>query len=428
VRVRNPRLGAALIAALALPAVLGPAAVASATAASAASAELEIAWPTAGTTLLTGVEVAMHGRVADPAAEVEVRVTAIDDEHSGHHPGHGGHATTASDWLPASVVDASGHWRLMYTPATAGDHLIEARMDGDDASIVTSGFSVVGDGATDPTPEPGDGTLLDPAAPNPYEHSGLGEFQASCTPSHRSYHDPIVAPGNPRIWHLHQFFGNETTDLNSTTESLLGQSTTCSPDDDASAYWFPALLKDGEPVDPSRITVYYQAKYPQDPAKVETIPTGLRMIAGSAMARSDQPDTIVQWACIGSAGSSATIPDCGDQPLQMLVQFPECWNGVDLDSPDHKSHMAYANGADCPPSHPVLLPKVEFRVEFPVSGEGVMVSSDLPMPAMGMGQAEPGQSAHADFFNAWNPAALEQRVGDCLRGARVCNTAGAVIR
>ena len=30
--------------------------------------------------------------------------------------------------------------------------------------------------------------------------------------------------------------------------------------------------------------------------------------------------------------------------IQMTVAFPQCWDGVHLDSPDHKSHMAYGLG------------------------------------------------------------------------------------
>lgn len=28
--------------------------------------------------------------------------------------------------------------------------------------------------------------------------------------------------------------------------------------------------------------------------------------------------------------------------LELHVTFPDCWDGVRLDSPDHRSHMAYS--------------------------------------------------------------------------------------
>lgn len=53
--------------------------------------------------------------------------------------------------------------------------------------------------------------------------------------------------------------------------------------------------------------------------------------------------------------------------LRAQIVFPSCWNGHDLDSADHQSHMSYPAGGfpdsgDCPPEFPV---KVRFvRVEL----------------------------------------------------------------
>lgn len=45
-----------------------------------------------------------------------------------------------------------------------------------------------------------------------------------------------------------------------------------------------------------------------------------------------------------------------------------CWDGVNLDSPDHKSHVAFpANGSfemgsACPESHPVKIPQLFYEI------------------------------------------------------------------
>lgn len=44
-----------------------------------------------------------------------------------------------------------------------------------------------------------------------------------------------------------------------------------------------------------------------------------------------------------------------------------CWDGVNLDSTDHKSHVAYPSGSfetggACPSTHPVKLPQVMYEV------------------------------------------------------------------
>lgn len=53
--------------------------------------------------------------------------------------------------------------------------------------------------------------------------------------------------------------------------------------------------------------------------------------------------------------------------IRATIIFPSCWDGKNLDSPDHSSHMAYAPGstlagAACPSSHPVRVPQVMYEV------------------------------------------------------------------
>ena len=55
--------------------------------------------------------------------------------------------------------------------------------------------------------------------------------------------------------------------------------------------------------------------------------------------------------------------------LRLQVYFPMCWNGKDLDSVNHRSHMAYPsryNGGNCPSTHPVRLPSVFFETFYAV--------------------------------------------------------------
>ena len=57
---------------------------------------------------------------------------------------------------------------------------------------------------------------------------GLTTFRILCDSSHIAPDDPIVHPNMAGMSHLHQFLGNRTTNAASTTQSLLGQATTCS--------------------------------------------------------------------------------------------------------------------------------------------------------------------------------------------------------
>lgn len=58
-----------------------------------------------------------------------------------------------------------------------------------------------------------------------------------------------------------------------------------------------------------------------------------------------------------------------DSGLRLQVFFPSCWNGKDLDSPDHKSHMAYPDGVNsgkCPPTHPKRFISIFYEVLYRV--------------------------------------------------------------
>ena len=126
---------------------------------------------------------------------------------------------------------------------------------------------------------------------------------------------------------------------------------------------------------------------------------------------------VTSWSCGLASGldRSATVPTCPDTRgsfLRLHIRFPECWNGRQLDSADHKSHMAYATRAGCPSTHPVEVPQITQIYRYPTrGGEGFSLASG-------------GQySAHADFVNAWKPGALRKLVDDCLNALVHCGRA-----
>ena len=56
--------------------------------------------------------------------------------------------------------------------------------------------------------------------------------------------------------------------------------------------------------------------------------------------------------------------------FRMQSFFPMCWDGKNLDSPDHRSHMAYPtkyNTGDCPATHPVRLPALFFEAFYSIA-------------------------------------------------------------
>src|SRR5919107_3408267 len=63
-------------------------------------------------------------------------------------------------------------------------------------------------------------------------------FAVRCNFSHRAQVDPIRVPGGPS-GHMHDFFGNNSTDASSTYQSMTaaGATTTCSRPEDTAGYW-----------------------------------------------------------------------------------------------------------------------------------------------------------------------------------------------
>ena len=90
-----------------------------------------------------------------------------------------------------------------------------------------------------PSASAGDGASDSPDVVVGGPQGGVGQFIVACDWSHASFDDPIVHAGMEGMSHRHEFFGNTTTDADSTYESLLAGDTTCAQKLDRAAYWVP---------------------------------------------------------------------------------------------------------------------------------------------------------------------------------------------
>jgi hypothetical protein len=236
-------------------------------------------------------------------------------------------------------------------------------------------------------------------------------FISACRFSHSAMDDPIVYPGKPGLSHDHSFVGNVSTNAFSTLETLRAARTTCQRQADTAGYWMPTLLVNGAAVAPQGATIYYRRRTLDN---VRPFPAGLKMIAGSSHAPTPQSLAITYWNCGVMAGvpPSSSVPTCPDvrgSSLRLHVNFPDCWDGTNLDSLDHQAHMAYSMRGRCDAAHPVAVPRITLIYRYPtLGGANVALASG-------------GQfSAHADFFNAWQQGQLTRLVNSCLNALRHC--------
>ncbi len=247
----------------------------------------------------------------------------------------------------------------------------------------------------------------------------VAEFLADCPFSHRLPDDPIVYPGLPGASHMHSFMGSRVTDAYTDVTDLLNGASNCNPAVDTSSYWVPTFYVDNQPVEPTTGIFYYLGEGVSDAVREQTqpLPLGLRFVAGNARATAPDATTISRWSCLhhNEAGASKDFLTCpAGSMIESYLDFPQCWNGRDLDSADHKSHMAYPVNNGCPATHPVHVPKLRQVLRYPANGN----------PARFRLSSGAGFTMHGDFFNAWPAAEMERRVRDCIRPKIKCGVNG----
>ncbi|MEP7059529.1 MAG: DUF1996 domain-containing protein [Actinomycetota bacterium] len=251
--------------------------------------------------------------------------------------------------------------------------------------------------------------------------AGAPGWISICDFSHRLIADPIVFPGQQFAGHMHDFYGNKTTDGFSTIASLSRGTTTCSMTSDLAAYWAPSVIVNSAVRTPRSGSFYYQNV--TRPAKaIVPFPHGLEVLAGDSHATAPPTSTkVFYWGCTGGGPSSSfTRPvNCGTGWVTVHVNFPDCWDGKHLDVLDHKSHMAYSidpvtDGAyKCPKSHPVPVPRLTYALEFPVhDGRKIKLASG------------PAYTMHADFINTWKQKRLRHFVRNCINAKVDCDKPG----
>ncbi len=249
------------------------------------------------------------------------------------------------------------------------------------------------------------------------------------TPIVRERADPIVAPGQVSN-HLHTIMGGNgfdyVMDYNSTQASTCSS---CTVIGDNSNYWTPTLwyqAEDGsfEEVDQMGGATIYYLQRGKNGEKLKAFPPGFRMIAGDPFKRQPTNDfagQAISYACLNyNGGGKPETPgfpnyNCPNG-LRAQVFFPSCWNGKDLDVPDHKSHMSYPadsfNSGACPPDFPVHFISLFFEVMWDTGKFANRWYGNKQPFVFSMGDPT-GLGGHGDFLMGWDQALLQRAVDTC---------------
>lgn len=254
--------------------------------------------------------------------------------------------------------------------------------------------------------------------------------------------DPIVYPGVAGA-HVHSIIGGNAFRRSMTgTDATKATQTSCDKFIDRSNYWVPQMYHQRsdnkwEMVPWTHSAVYYQKRACNYAAGLRVcdksivpmaFPDGFRMTAGDPLRRTqnntDPAQRAIDISCLdGSSGEKPGFPTTRCSTLRSQVYFPSCWDGKNLDSPNHQSHMAYPaigdfNGGVCPQSHPVALLSIFYEFFFDTS-----TFTDINRFAFANGDPT-GFGYHGDFIMGWtNRTLLQTAHRDCISAAD-CPTLG----
>ncbi|MFB9907211.1 DUF1996 domain-containing protein [Allokutzneria oryzae] len=257
-----------------------------------------------------------------------------------------------------------------------------------------------------------------------------GTFTTECGRNENGHRNPdnfIVTPGvRNGAQHLHDYVGNLSTDAFSTNQSLKRAGTTCG-NGDQSTYFWPVLRQvntrstrqrdadgnDGKILLPSSVRLEFRGN-PRE--EVTAMPRFLRAITGDAQAATNGgANAIASWTCTTTREKRTTkYPLCttGGQVMRVL-DFPSCWDGRNLDSRDHRSHLVFPDDAGGCPRRTVPVPQLRMTLTYDVEPRPDFAVDSFPE------QEHNPLTDHADFANVM-PERLMDRVVACINEGQNC--------
>ncbi|MGW0414986.1 DUF1996 domain-containing protein [Streptomyces collinus] len=295
-------------------------------------------------------------------------------------------------------------------------------------------------------------TSVQPNVPSPSQQADAsrGSFTSDCGVNAGGLFNSdnvIVAPGvSNGAHHFHDYVGNQSNNAFASDDDLAKADTSCVDRGDKSTYYWPVLrLQNGKQerdagspgggtegnagqiVTPKQVTLTFVGS-PQ--GKVTEMPRLLRIITGDAKAFVNGPaNANASWSCTGYENRQLKdkYPLCppGSDVVRSF-HFQSCWDGRNIDSANHRTHVAFAtpDGA-CPDGFkaiPQLVQRIVYDVAAPSLNDG---GRTVPLFAVDSfpEQLHKPVTDHGDFINVFDEGLMRQMV-DCINSGRTCGARG----
>ncbi|MFJ9820130.1 DUF1996 domain-containing protein [Streptomyces sp. NPDC101151] len=295
-------------------------------------------------------------------------------------------------------------------------------------------------------------TSVQPNVPQPAQQADAsrGTFTSECGVNEGGLFNSdnvIVAPGvSNGAHHFHDYIGNQSNNAFASDEDLANADTSCVDQGDKSTYYWPVLrLQNGKQerdagapgggtegnagqiVTPKAVTLTFEGS---PLGKVTEMPRLLRIITGDAKAFVNGPaNANASWSCTGFEDRQLKdkYPLCpSGSDVVRSFHFQSCWDGRNIDSANHRTHVAFASpDGSCPQGFeaiPQLVQRIVYDVDAPSLNDG---GRTVPLFAVDSfpEQLHKPVTDHGDFINVFDEDLMSEMV-DCINSGRTCGARG----